>query len=102
MPLHQVLDQKIGQNINYVGESGAGRMDLGYWAAKAYHVLVDHRATRIDHRFEETAKWKDRYPDDENMHNPKNLDIIELIMSKWDENWFFKSGRTPRGISEIE
>ena len=78
------------------------RMDLGYWAAKAYNVPVIHHATRIDDRFEETAEWKGRYPKEDDMHNPKNLDIIKLIMSKWDENWFYKSGRIPRGIPNIK
>jgi hypothetical protein len=81
------------------------RMDLGYWAAKAYYVPYYHEATFIGKKFTRTANRKNKYPKIEDIHYEKNLELIPLIKTKWnDPYWTYEYARTPRGIniSEIE
>jgi hypothetical protein len=73
------------------------RMAEGYFAAKTFYVDTHHSATRMDEKFEETAKRKGRYPLETDMHRFK--EVQELIRSKWnDPTWTFEKRRTPKGL----
>lgn len=78
------------------------RINRGYYPAKTYTVPVTHFSIAADNmqNFLATRHKKgERYPVEEDIHNPSNQPILNLIRRKWDDpTWTMQAKRLPFGL----